>query len=68
MKYGAIAGFALAAFIGSSAHAATVTEQVAIKQATVEKADALQKVYWHRRWRSHYRWGSGRRWHRGHRW
>jgi hypothetical protein len=64
MKYAIIAAaFAIAAPLGISAQAEPVKGSDALKvEAT--KGDAVQKIWWHNRWRSHYRWGSGRRWRR----
>jgi hypothetical protein len=55
MKYGTIAALIVASLIGSvSANAAVVTEPTSVKQVAAGKANTVEKVYWHRRWRTHY--------------
>jgi hypothetical protein len=55
MKYGTIAALAVASLIGSvSANATVVTEPAPVKQVAAGKANTVEKVYWHRRWRTHY--------------
>lgn len=57
MKYALALMLALGALFGVSAQAATVSEPATI-QSEVATKGAVQKVYWHNRWRSHHRWGS----------
>jgi hypothetical protein len=70
-KYMLAVSIASGALFALSAQAAPLSSQPSVVKTEVATGDAVQKVWWHGRYRSHWRWGSrgwgwGWGWHRHH--